>query len=387
MWLFGKREPEDNLGVFEIPWKNYTHAYGEATDVPRQLLDLQNENSKVRESAIWQLFGNIYHQGTVYEASQYAVPFLIKLISNPELPDRESILVLLAYLADGTSFHDVHSRFLTELDDVPENLDQIIAEELDYVQRCRDAVIDGMPVFEGLLNDDKPEIRIAVSYVFSVLGKDAACQCEAFMDRLVTENDDAVLASYLLTLPVLGVKQSLLDELRSSLSNRNGDLVSLALALLEMRITGKTAKEESIDLAMQTLVKPPAIAHEISYETWCEGGVQELVVSYLSMVGRERLRKKLDGLIMLLVSNQRFSSETLVRTVLYVAFGEDRYSGRPDELTPDQKRVIVALFDCNRVIMRDIGPDTYFSNNCEILREFGIPTDEEELETLAGVCR
>jgi hypothetical protein len=92
-------------GLDSIPWKDLTDAYGSAEDVPDLLRALQTASPELRgeQSPLWHLFGNIWHQGTVYEASAYAVPFLIELAESPSTPDRVGILQLLAELARGSS--------------------------------------------------------------------------------------------------------------------------------------------------------------------------------------------------------------------------------------------------------------------------------------------
>jgi len=46
-------------------WKDLTRAYGSAEDVPAILADLQSPSASKRENALSELFGNIWHQGTV----------------------------------------------------------------------------------------------------------------------------------------------------------------------------------------------------------------------------------------------------------------------------------------------------------------------------------
>jgi len=43
------------------------HAYGPASDVPELLQRLRSDEEATREAAIYELHGNIWHQGTVYE--------------------------------------------------------------------------------------------------------------------------------------------------------------------------------------------------------------------------------------------------------------------------------------------------------------------------------
>jgi hypothetical protein len=101
----GVSEAEVDLIMLEnldsIAWSQLTHAYEAATDVPAQIRNLTSANQGEREIALWELYGNIFHQGSRYQATPYAVQFLYELIAAPETPDRYEILYLLVNLALG----------------------------------------------------------------------------------------------------------------------------------------------------------------------------------------------------------------------------------------------------------------------------------------------
>jgi hypothetical protein len=84
----------------EIPWQRLHHAYGTAEDVPELLRALARPDQQ--ESALNELFHIIWHQGSVYEASSYAVPFLFELACEQSIARREDLLGLVGSLADGT---------------------------------------------------------------------------------------------------------------------------------------------------------------------------------------------------------------------------------------------------------------------------------------------
>jgi hypothetical protein len=65
-----------------IDWRNLQHAYGPATDVPDLIRALASHDEEVRQSAMYELYGTIWHQDTIYEATAYAVPFLIELLES-----------------------------------------------------------------------------------------------------------------------------------------------------------------------------------------------------------------------------------------------------------------------------------------------------------------
>jgi hypothetical protein len=55
-------------GLERVDWARLQHAYGPATDVPGLLRALTVVDRDTREQTLHELFGNIYHQGTVYSA-------------------------------------------------------------------------------------------------------------------------------------------------------------------------------------------------------------------------------------------------------------------------------------------------------------------------------
>lgn len=87
-----------------INWSQLNHAYGEASDVPDLIRKLSSQDKDEREKAVHELFGNIWHQGTIYEATSYAVPFLYELLRSPETPDKLLVTFLLANIATGTVY-------------------------------------------------------------------------------------------------------------------------------------------------------------------------------------------------------------------------------------------------------------------------------------------
>jgi HEAT repeat protein len=87
----------------KINWSELGHAYGWATNVPNMIRDLTSADKEVRQKARSDLSSHIIHQGTPYSSTAYAVPFLAELLDAPEIPDREEIASLLAFIAESCS--------------------------------------------------------------------------------------------------------------------------------------------------------------------------------------------------------------------------------------------------------------------------------------------
>ncbi|MEU5974801.1 HEAT repeat domain-containing protein [Streptomyces sp. NPDC047315] len=90
-------------GVFAeldgVGWEELEHAYGEAEDVPAMLRGLVGDEGEASE-ALGELWGSIVHQGTVYEATAAAVPFLARLAAGGVRT--VDLLVLLGAIAEST---------------------------------------------------------------------------------------------------------------------------------------------------------------------------------------------------------------------------------------------------------------------------------------------
>ncbi|MEV0777394.1 hypothetical protein [Streptomyces sp. NPDC050428] len=80
------------------PWAEREHAYGSAEDVPDQLRALASDDAETAEEALYELYGNIIHQGSVYEATAHAVPYPARLAAAGIRP--ADMLLLLGSIAE-----------------------------------------------------------------------------------------------------------------------------------------------------------------------------------------------------------------------------------------------------------------------------------------------
>src|SRR5687767_12280088 len=125
-------------GLDSIDWSRLRHAYGEASDVPAQVRALASPDVETRHEAYSELGSTIWHQGTVYEATAHAVPFLIELAAEPAVPERIGILHLLHELATGSSYLAVHKRTHPEREESPQ-LKSDRRRELEWVRAAHRA--------------------------------------------------------------------------------------------------------------------------------------------------------------------------------------------------------------------------------------------------------
>ncbi len=95
-----------------VPWSELSHAYGKGNvgsglheDVQASLTMLGERGREAFDEALDTLFSNIFHQGTIYEATAYAVPFLAAFIADPAVPARRArgVGLLLGAIAIASS--------------------------------------------------------------------------------------------------------------------------------------------------------------------------------------------------------------------------------------------------------------------------------------------
>lgn len=90
----GSKEPEAPV---DMDWSWVDDAYGRpATRVPEFLADLWAEDAEVRDTAAYELWSRICHQGTVYSASKLSIPALMDFItSSPHERTRVDMALLV----------------------------------------------------------------------------------------------------------------------------------------------------------------------------------------------------------------------------------------------------------------------------------------------------
>ena len=147
-------------GLDKINWSNLKHAYGPANDVPILLKTLVEGDKKQREKVWYEFFGNIWHQGTIYEATVFATPFFVKLVQKGPHHDLASILDFLSVLADGTSYLDVHQDIICSEEERMSNEHQDqLKKELSWGAAVKTAILVGLDDYKSCLDHSDEKVR------------------------------------------------------------------------------------------------------------------------------------------------------------------------------------------------------------------------------------
>jgi hypothetical protein len=152
-----------NERVHEINWSSLTHAYGTAEDVPYLLVDLLSDKPEVRDRAHYELLGNIWHQGTTYPATAHAVPFLFELLDSPSAQDKDSIIALLACIAAGEGYFQVHQSIFEKWNPNTDKHEDALKQESIDVRAVRDLISPRLEIILEHITNEESEIRLRVA--------------------------------------------------------------------------------------------------------------------------------------------------------------------------------------------------------------------------------
>ena len=181
-------------GLDNIDWASVEHRKGPATDIPKLLRDLLSNEMKTQSSAIIELFGKIWHHGTVYEATSKVVPFLYEILENPSCAERFSIVWLLGVIANGRSYHQEYN---------PEKKNEV-EKEMIWVKDAHSAILKGVKTVLGLLGEKDKDLRLPVVLLLASLPEEAAQITPILSSILSTEKNVETRAGLGLALALLG---------------------------------------------------------------------------------------------------------------------------------------------------------------------------------------
>jgi len=372
-----------------VPWSQLTHAYGAATDVPAQIRNLAIANLGERGNALWELYGNIFHQGARYQATPYAVPFLYELIAAPEIPGRHEIVYLLvslalgyeeSYLPDGLDVANFRGA-LKEGDSQMSLTDQAECDKYGVGPRvdldCYDSVQNGVPVLIKLLTDDDARLRRAAIYALAWFPEHAYQSLPAIRQSLANASDEIEVATALIAYGLLerrsqsAVKES---ELRAFLSH--------ASLIIRVAAAIAVARDPLTDDIIETLVAAILAAEELQIGgediRFNEGDLAGYASLVLARGGARARDKIVPALCETLKSVNPHQSLDLTRSLLDLIVG--------DRTTPIKDMPAGALDPLELSALREIARhggwkigDYVFVNYCELVREYGLPDSQESL--------
>jgi hypothetical protein len=263
-----------------VEWAQLLHAYGSAADVPGQLRDLAAaDDDGVREMLGEVFASNLVHQGTRFEATAYAVPFLAELAGTPTQAGRHRIVSFLTYAAVGYrhnrpgSFPVAQERAWAAADHAAGGVDElreqvrswlltprpergrrpVTSAQIDRLQRhtglvVYDAVRSQLGVLGPLLRNPDTQLAGHTALLLSWFPQDAADDASALVEMACSAGPSSVAA-----LIALGAMEPVLSwseagvAILERLADPNRD-VRWAAATAAVRWYGPTAPPAAVEV-------------------------------------------------------------------------------------------------------------------------------------------
>jgi len=186
-------------GLDEIDWKSLEHAYGSAHNVPTILRGLLAEEEQVH--SLGALYGALYHQGSLYSSTPYAVPFLVRIATSPTTPGRDEVLVYLATLTHRERWFAIPrpEPLGPREAAAPESLARADEQGRLWDATCA-AIAREAEALVALLEDRSPRVRAAAAFVLGCLPEARTSLQPSLRVAIARERKDRVRATMILAL-------------------------------------------------------------------------------------------------------------------------------------------------------------------------------------------
>lgn len=94
-----------------VNWRALLDGQGNAVHLPENLIALTSTDVTMRDMAYESLVNRLAHAGSRYEASPYAVPYLLELVRQRATPNKGRVFYLLSLVAVGEDYEYLSGSF------------------------------------------------------------------------------------------------------------------------------------------------------------------------------------------------------------------------------------------------------------------------------------
>lgn len=351
-----------------IDWSRVANCYGTSEGIPAAIRELVSTNASVRDRAREKLWMLLEHQGSVYEASALAVPFLLAILAEPHAQDKRKLVHFLAHLGCrglylGHWYQGLQTRLVVQ--SMKEDETFFSQDATDRYRRCEEdthqGFREGLHIFLPLLSDPDPAIREEVAFLLATFPEDRSRLLPPLITQLQAENDEQVQCSLLLCLgylltPTPDSSQLLFHYLEK------GETLLLQFTAARALCTLFKARtpEKVVQVLFEVLTHPHPL--QPSYEhlspLWGSGWVHAKALYYLDQLTASPYQMLiLERLIELFPTLDEHVDLDCADLLVRVAFYEKQFRLQPpitfDTLDPIQQTVLRTLVAKERLWMED----------------------------------
>ncbi|KAJ3542216.1 hypothetical protein NM208_g4215 [Fusarium decemcellulare] len=415
--------PDLLAGIDDIDWAKLEHAYGSADDVPEIIRRLRSNDENELDNVYFALCSNILHQGSRYEATAYAVPFLYALLDAKDTPSRDRLLQYMINVAVGsTSFRVPSGVDIARWRDIVAETQQpgyveeeerkkreYIAAATDeqdrerregeflfkksperyaamnlYELRAYDAVREGLDSVYQCLKDEDATLRGMAAYGLAFFPEEGEKAETALFTLLKHEEDATVSATALISLAMLHAPSSgdlsqtpVARYLRTYFHKEGTDQLcnwSCAIALAILRIY----ETEYIEIILRKITDEAYLsslqAEDFIKFPFAYPDLESLAASVLKVKGSE-FPQAVQAAIDQIEDSKGQMTWFLVDLALSAAFDQVPQKEAPpfSQLTDLQKQAVRSLAKVER-------SNWNILNFIRLLDEWGIPSDRNKFD-------
>lgn len=382
-------------GIFKqidaIEWNQLGHAYGSAEDVPASLKVLfDSNNEEAAKEVLSSFFGNIYHQGTIYSATAYAVPFLIQALNYCPINVKHTLIELLMCIANGMSYNIQHESMWSEggiLDDGRVETDEYKEEtrkQLHWVETGILNVWEGWEEFLALLNYQDANTRMKIHYLLVSLAtsnyypenmdKETINEkvWTLFLDKLTTETDSLVKASLIMGMNCLSFpKEKKISFLKYYLEEDNLLGIISAYCILHFEVN-----DTAIDILCEAAPNKGEIDDKIASLPWFDFRFSFSLLQILCILPSKYTEKLWPIFEDYIKNTFEFGTEYTVTPIVNRIFEKQKIDEIKEPLPDMQKKVITTILNTPTLWKQSDG------NTSGEFRKWGLERDKTHLENL-----
>ncbi|HEU4406315.1 MAG TPA: hypothetical protein VFS43_13705 [Polyangiaceae bacterium] len=363
-----------------VTWADYRHAYGPAVDVPELLRALAFGDERAQGRAKYALYGNLWHQGTVYEASAHAVAFLIEMLAPGSSADKAFVLQYLGDLASGSSYLAAHQGFAAYdgLRDGPEFRAEL-EREIDWVRATHEAVLRGAPMYLALARGHAdPDVRSAAFRLLARFREEAPELAGHALEASRGDGDEVVRASALLAFDWLCPEPARVRaECAARLAGDRSEFVRWLAAWAWAASAREQTPPAAVDVLATALAVAPRFEARLVRLGWFDADATAVTARALGALGPLHARAYVPRLVAALRAAAPSAALALADALLGLAFGAPFKGGSFASMTPPQKAAAAAIATSDQAwALR--------AALAELLRAYGLPDERGRLREFVG---
>jgi hypothetical protein len=363
----------------EIPWRDLNHAYGPAVDVPDLIRAVAFGDGEARARAWNELYGNLWHQGTVYEASSHAIPFLLEIAAKDTAPDLHDVIVYLTCLARGSSCLDVHQHLIyRSADAIPAEVEERLAQELEWVRQAREEARKGLPRYLSLLDHDDPLVRSASCHLLACFPEELAT-VRPRLRRRFDEGDKDAGARAACVLAIGDVSRTdgaCPEEAKRALDGAEPPAVRAIAAIVVALFERADASNELRTFVAELAADLERFEAILRLFPWDAGNPEEYLVPALAAVGAGDGRP-VELLADALRQSDPVGSQYCVEFLCAVAFQSAKAPDPPSLLSLHQRRALTEIERADAFWRWAAGSGRLMA--ADTLKGYNLPAEREEL--------